>query len=50
MSKNPEHAPERRAEEPPPFLGTWKHVYIFVICYLACLIAGFYVFSRAFAP
>ena len=50
MSKDPIHAPTRRAEEPPPFLGSWKNVYIFVICYLACLIAGFYVFSRAFAP
>jgi ABC-type transport system involved in multi-copper enzyme maturation permease subunit len=37
-------------EEPPPFLGTWKNVYIFVICYLACLIAAFYVFTRAYAP
>ena len=35
------------AEEPPPFLGTWRNVYVFVICYLAVLIAGFYFFSRA---
>jgi hypothetical protein len=25
-------------------------VYVFVICYLACLIAGFYFFSRAVRP
>ena len=50
MSRPPEQAPERRAEEPPPFLGTWAHVYLFVTIYLAALIAVFYVFSRAFAP
>jgi len=50
VSKAPEHAPSRTAEEPPPFLKTWRNVYIFVVCYLACLIAGFYVFSRALAP
>jgi len=37
-------------DEPPPFLGTWRHVYIFVLCYLVCLIVGFYLFSRAYAP
>lgn len=50
MSQYPEHAPAKRTEEPPPFLGSWKRVHIFVVVYLACLIAGFYVFSRAFAP
>ena len=50
MSKPPEHAPSRSAEEPPPFLGTWENVYVFVICYLAVLIVAFYLFSRAFAP
>ena len=37
-------------DEPPPFLGTWRRVYIFVLCYLVFVIAGFYVFSRAYAP
>ena len=50
MSKDEAQVPDRGEKEPPPVLGTWKHVYIFVICYLACLIAGFYIFSRAFAP
>ncbi len=50
MSKKPEHAPSRTADAPPPFLRTWKNVYIFVVVYLACLIVGFYFFARAFAP
>ncbi len=50
VSKKPEHAPSRTADAPPPFLRTWKNVYIFVVVYLACLIAGFYFFARAFAP
>ena len=36
-------------DEPPPFLGTWRRVYIAVICYLAVLIALFYWFAQAFA-
>jgi len=40
---------ERAAvEEPPPFLGTWGHVYLFVVCYLAFLIAIFFLFARTF--
>ena len=35
-------------EEPPPFLGTWKRVYITVIAYLAALIALFSWFTRTF--
>lgn len=45
--ETPGHDPH---EEPPPFLGSWANVYKFVICYLACLIAALYLFSRAFAP
>lgn len=37
-------------DEPPPFLGTWKRVYAFVIGYLGVLIVVFYCFTRAFAP
>jgi hypothetical protein len=37
-------------DEPPPFLGTWRRVYIMVICYLASLIALFWVFTRWFRP
>ena len=36
-------------DEPPPFLGTWKKVYILVLTYLACVISLFYLFTRAFA-
>jgi hypothetical protein len=38
------------ADDPPPFLRTWRRVYIFVLCYLVFVIAAFYVFSRAYAP
>lgn len=37
-------------EEPPPFLGSWRNVYVFVICYVACLIGAFYLFSLAVRP
>jgi hypothetical protein len=37
-------------EEPPPFLGTWKRVYIAVLIYLAALISLFYTFSVVFTP
>ncbi|HTS66332.1 MAG TPA: hypothetical protein VMH28_30120 [Candidatus Acidoferrales bacterium] len=35
-------------DEPPPFLGTWKRVYIAVLCYLAGIIGIFYLFTRAY--
>ena len=50
MSKSGKRATTGSPEEPPPFLGNWRNVYVFVICYLACLIAGFYLFSRAVGP
>jgi hypothetical protein len=50
VSQEPEHAPTRTADAPPPFLRTWRNVYVFVVIYLACLITGFYFFARAFAP
>jgi hypothetical protein len=37
-------------DDPPPFLGTWPHVYVFVVIYLVVLISAFYVFARTFAP
>jgi membrane-associated phospholipid phosphatase len=37
-------------DEPPPFLGTWRRVYIFVLGYLALVIAALYIFSRIYAP
>ncbi len=42
--------PPKVIDSPPPFLGSWKRVYILVVCYLAVLIAIFYVFARAYAP
>jgi len=35
-------------DEPPPFLGSWKRVYIAVLLYLGAIIFGFYVFTRAY--
>ncbi len=47
----PPEPPQKAAiDEPPPFLGSWRNVYIFVLCYLAVVILGFYLFSRAYAP
>jgi hypothetical protein len=42
--------PETRAviDEPPPFLGQWRNVYIAVLLYLAALIFGLYLFTRVF--
>jgi hypothetical protein len=42
--------PEPRdvADEPPPFLGTWKRVYTGVLIYLAVIIAVFYAFTEIY--
>ena len=37
-------------DDPPPVLGTWPRVYIFVIVYLFALIGVFYAFTVHFAP
>lgn len=37
-------------DEPPPVLGTWRRVYVFVVIYLACLIGAFYGFTKHFGP
>ena len=43
-------APARQMpDEPPPFLGTWRRIYLGVLLYLAFLIVLFYFFTRAFA-
>ena len=43
--------PDRKnlADEPPPFLGTWKRVYTAVLSYLALVILLFYLFTRHYA-
>ena len=35
-------------DEPPPFLGTWRRVYIGILIYLVLLITGFYLFTLAY--
>jgi len=42
--------PKEILDEPPPVLGSWPRVYRFVLCYLACVIALFYWFTRSYAP
>jgi hypothetical protein len=37
------------ADEPPPFLGSWRSVYIFVLVYEAVVITLFYIFTRVMA-
>jgi hypothetical protein len=45
-----ENDPKQMIDDPPPVLGTWRRVYLFVIVYLACLIGAFYAFTVHFAP
>jgi hypothetical protein len=45
-----DHAPRVTDDEPPPILGTWRRIYIVVLCYLALLIVAFYIFGRAVRP
>jgi hypothetical protein len=35
-------------DEPPPFLGSWRRVYLAIVLYLAGLISLFYAFTRAY--
>jgi len=35
------------SDEPPPFLGTWRRVYLAVLVYLALIIVACYGFTRA---
>ena len=35
-------------DEPPPFLGTWRRVYIGVLLYLVIVISAFYLFTLAY--
>lgn len=36
-------------DEPPPVLGEWPRVYVFVLCWLAVVITLLLVFTRSFA-
>ncbi len=35
-------------DKPPPFLGTWRRVYLAIVIYLAVLISLFFLFTRAY--
>ena len=41
---NPMHP---QPDEPPPFLGTWRRVYVAVVLYLAVTIGLFFWFMRS---
>jgi hypothetical protein len=49
VSGAPHKMPHPVDDEPPPILGSWRRIYIIVLCYLALLIAGFYFFTKVFA-
>ena len=40
---------EHTVDGPPPFLHSWRNVYIAVLVYLVLVIVSFYVFTRTFA-
>jgi hypothetical protein len=40
--------PDAVRDEPPPFLGTWRRVYLAIFVYLAAIIGVSYLFTRAF--
>jgi hypothetical protein len=42
--------PESREvpDEAPPFLGTWRRVYIGILIYLVVIIIASYLFTRAY--
>lgn len=40
--------PDEIPDEKPPFLGSWRNVYAAVLLYLAAVIAGAYLFTRAY--
>jgi len=42
-------APPLRPDEPPPFLGRWRNVYLLVAVELLVLIAVFYAITRWFS-
>ena len=47
MSEPP--SPRPMPDEPPPFLGAWRRIYVGVLLYLAALIVLFYLFTRVFS-
>lgn len=45
---NPESPVRPVADEPPPFLGRWKRVYMAVLAYLFVLIVTLFVITEYF--
>ncbi len=45
---NDDSTDKAMVDEPPPFLGQWRRVYVAVLWYLLVLIAVLYVVSRTF--
>jgi hypothetical protein len=35
-------------DEPPPFFGTWRRIYLAVLAFLALIILASYLFTRAY--
>jgi hypothetical protein len=48
VSGAPHKPPHPIEDPPPPFLSSWRRVYVMVLCYLAALIFVFYIFTRVF--
>jgi hypothetical protein len=44
----PNHKTPQADDEPPPFLGTWRRIYAFVLIHLALWILVFYFFTERF--
>jgi len=44
----PPQAPAVPPDHNPPFLGTWRRVYVAVLIYLAAVIVLSYLFTRAY--
>ncbi|MEP7362917.1 MAG: hypothetical protein ABI972_06645 [Acidobacteriota bacterium] len=37
-------------DDPPPFLGSWRRIYIVVVVYLCAFIGLLALFTRSFRP
>ena len=38
----------RVPDDPPPFLGSWRRVYVAVLIYLCLIVAALYLFTLAY--
>jgi hypothetical protein len=45
MPADRSHVPD----DPPPFMGSWRNVYVAILVYLVLLIVSFYAFTQAFS-